>query len=344
MRAVNICDKAIIVSMIVLSIFSFPVYGKLERAHNEDIARIFFVDQAYYSDGSIRDSRELCALTSSVHFCLDYMKGRESSGKRLLQNIQKLPFDLDKFYDRYLNYLDLSEADSALAIDMVDSIEGLCLILKTPGSSTHEKYTHMGWLYYDNKSDSPTKVIAEPYATQWYARKLLYQKVINKIFDFGLIDEYLSEKQVELRLENYNQIHVSKLNRITRGQYTAETKSSSFAAIIYYIHILSDIAENTEGTSNTRINLSDLSSELEKHLIKVVGENKYKSNFCSMIRGAITQGKNVKSDSNTAAKFHANEILEAFHREFAYLISEEGFYKNTSLRGYLNKVQQISNN
>lgn len=339
-KAATCTGKAIVLSMIALFFLSVSLFGKAENDHNRDIAQVFFVDQAYYSDSHIGNCREMCALTSAVHFCLDYMAGNESSGKRLLQNIQNLPFDLSGLYKKNYLYVNLNEADSNIANSIFDPIDGFCLISKTPGGNTHEKYTHMGWMYYDNKSDYPLSVIYETYATQWYIRKLLYQKVVNKIFDFGILDEYLSETQIELRLQKYGQIHVSKLQPITRIQYTADTKSSSFAAILYYIHILSDIAGNTDGTSDTRMNISELSEDLELRLKKVIGESKYDS--ASNIKSTLFAGKNAKSVSNSTARRYAEKILDAFHKEFAYLISDESFYKDTALKKYLDDVQQIS--
>lgn len=335
------------VAILIALLLLFPLYAKKEPGHNEDISRLFFVDQGYYNKNvsAENESRELNALTSGVHFCLDYMSGNESSGKRLLQNIENYGIDLAKFYKDYSPFI-------AVKSSFDTPLNALTEILITPrfnngeyGISTsagnmHEIYTHLGWDYYDRASSSSVEAQFFTYGTQWYARKLLYQKVVNKIFDFSIIDERNSVQQIEACLKNYG-TNTTRLGFWDKANIWKKTKSSALASIFYYIHILSDIVGNEESTNMTRINLADLASDLEKNLTTLLGDTKYNSSSCNSIRSAISKGKNAKYVGFEKTQQFAQEILNAFHSEFAYLISDEGFYKNTELKKYMDKVQQI---
>lgn len=336
-----------VVAILIALFFLFPAYAKKEQDHNEDISRLFYVDQNYYNRNvaAESESRDMNALTSSVHFCMDYMSGNQNSGQRLLHNIENYGIDLAKFYKEYSPYI---KAKSSVKTPS----DALAEILITPRSNNgeydistsagnmHEIYTHLGWDYYDQASSSNVKAKFFTYGTQWYARKLLYQMVVNKIFDFSIFDERNSIQQIELSLKNYG-MNTTRLSYFAKSKIENKTKSSALASIFYYIHILSDIVGNEESTNMTRINLADLSLDLEKNLITLLGRKKYSSKACISINTTLSKAKNARYIGYEKNQQYAQEILNAFHSEFANLIADESFYKNTKLKKYMDDAQQI---
>lgn len=87
----------------------------------------------------------------------------------------------------------------------------------TPGGSFHGEYTHLGW---DHPSYAPDT------AKKWLVRKEILRDFLGKHFAFGLNDS---------------------------TDIIKPSKRDSFAALLYYVHILGDHENNTITTARSRI-------------------------------------------------------------------------------------------
>lgn len=171
------------------------------------------------------------------------------------------------------------------------------LTSKGSGGSSHEQYTHMGWNYqYD------VLLIQK----EWSMRKLLLIDTVEKVFKFSNV-ETLKQKLDETGSNTL-------LKKILS---TGSNKPNSVAAILYYVHILGDIAENSMTTSFTRIDLQSLKMDLEQHLIIIFGRRLSK---LPQLQDALKRNKNTDQAEATI-------LLDLLHKELPQLFSKEKFFK-----------------
>jgi len=94
----------------------------------------------------------------------------------------------------------------------------------TPGGNTHGWYTHLGW---DHIYDEDT-------TNRWLIRKEILRYALDKQFNFSLLDK----------------IGISRSN-----------KRDSFAALLYYVHILGDHEDNAITTAHTRLPIQSIDEQ-----------------------------------------------------------------------------------
>jgi hypothetical protein len=95
----------------------------------------------------------------------------------------------------------------------------------TPGGSFHGEYTHLGW---DHPSYAPNT------AGKWSIRKEILRDFLGRNFAFGLNDS---------------------------ADIIKPSKRDSFAALLYYVHILGDHENNTITTARSRIPIKSLDEQ-----------------------------------------------------------------------------------
>lgn len=185
-------------------------------------------------------------------------------------------------------------------------------IISTADNEWHERDTHMGWDYEMYNSDVNLS---------WAKRKKILVDTINCIFDFSFLDIQLTNKCSNIEIS----IHPSQFTAIQKILLSNGSKSRSFAAIIYYTHILGDIDNNSLRTSATRINIKALRVDLRKHLDKVFGKRKvddYKG-LCNALENSTNAG----------------EILRYLQGALPGLIENESFFTKSKLKKELTGKQ-----
>jgi hypothetical protein len=95
----------------------------------------------------------------------------------------------------------------------------------TPGGSFHGEYTHLGWEHPSYADDT---------ARKWLIRKEILRDFLGKHFSFGLNDS---------------------------ADIIKPSKGDSFAALLYYTHILGDHENNTITTARSRIPIKSLDEQ-----------------------------------------------------------------------------------
>lgn len=171
------------------------------------------------------------------------------------------------------------------------------LTSKGSGGSSHEQYTHMGWNHqYD------ILLIQN----EWTIRKRLLIETVEKVFGFS---------NVETLKQNLDE---SDSNTFLKKLLSTSTnKPNSVAAILYYVHILGDIAENSIATRFTRIDLQSLKIDLEQHLRTVFGRRLSK----------FPQLQDALKQNNSTDQMEAQRLLKHLHSSLPQLFSKEKFFK-----------------
>ena len=185
-------------------------------------------------------------------------------------------------------------------------------MISTADNEWHERDTHMGWDYKSYNSDVNQS---------WVKRKKILVNTVNCIFDFSYLDIQFTNICSNIEINT----NPSQFTGIQKKVLATSSKARSFAAIIYYTHILGDIDNNSSRTSATRINIEALREDLRKHLDKVFGKkkvNEYKG-LCSSLKNSTNAG----------------EILRYLQGAFPDLIENESFYKNSKLKKELIRKQ-----
>lgn len=184
-------------SMGVLSLALLPGEGlAFERLEHDHIFEEAIFGQAgkRFKDTTREDARR--ALESACALCLDQMEG---SGADDLQWLGK--------------------SYKVLDVPSMEEID-LCGF---GWKGYHEQYTHMGW-HYDYSDIGSIGSMDEPWENRWQRRKRLLQDTVNKVFDFG----FLEEAQTGL-LPFYD-----------------GTRCDAFAELTYYIHVLGDYQDKVQ--------------------------------------------------------------------------------------------------
>jgi hypothetical protein len=190
----------------------------------------------------------------------------------------------------------------------------------TPGGNTHGWYTHLGW---DHIYDEDT-------TNRWLIRKEILRNALDKQFNFSLLDK----------------IGISRSN-----------KRDSFAALLYYVHILGDHENNAITTAHTRLPIRSLDeqnvnyqtieehwtsdyededaivqwrkewiaqttiiAELNKHLPIIFSKQKNDVHYINMIKG-------INKNSTEGQKEKAKKLLGILFKNVPYLLKNESFTK-----------------
>lgn len=302
---------------LLLIVACLPIFSKNDiGGHDLDMMLLFFNNRLEVADWR-QEIREIEALADSIYICLDFHNN---------------PSDLNKCNEalkRLVRYGIINENQYSTSQ------------LITPGGNTHQKYTHMGWHWYDDerlKIRGDNKYIPQEYGyyEAWYLRREILQRTVNSIFDFNYFDERKSLSQCSLWSRSYSNLdeHPSMFSYWDRSKLIEvvdngtgsekksfkplETKSGSMAAIFYYVHILGDWEVNSESTEGNKIDLKDLQKELLFHLENVFGSSK-------------VQKSTRLYDELKSYNPNATRILKEMHNSFQDLLTGESFFVNTNL-------------
>jgi len=183
----------------------------------------------------------------------------------------------------------------------------------TPGSSFHGEYTHLGWEHNYTFGETQQK---------FDGRKEILRDALGKLFSFGINGS---------------------------NDFIKPSKRDSFAALLYYVHILGDHIDNTIATARTRIPIKDLHeqdfileeksievrwennkngipsttiiAELNKHLAIVFSGQQNDPHYTNMIKGIngyLPEGQQEK----------ANWLLNILFSNVPHLLKNESFAKS----------------
>lgn len=284
--------KRILFSILFLAFVLCSCFAKSGEEHNKDICGLFY--DSFYAKDILDSSLYMQSVCSATFMALDYNsnKNYRAKGQEAMNSIERIgvsfPFSMTDLH---------------------------CV---GDGGSDHEKYTHMGWQPYYSYSEDVFE--------KWLLRKEILLKLVVKVFDFSSSDEALCLSKLSIEKKyNKEKLAMGKLVFFDTISYgIRESKSYSFAAILYYTHILGDIIFNSEGTSRTRIALSDLCKELKHHLEVVFG-NKLKKGV----------GKELLYLLDEASR--PDMILQYLQSTLQELLPKESFFKNSSLATEIKK-------
>ncbi len=274
--------------LVLLVVVIFPVFAKGGDAHDDDICALF-CDIAY-AEAIKNSSFYMQALNYAAFLTLDYNSNpnyyyKGTKAFDFITNRLSVPFNFT------LEQLHQSGID---------------------GGSDHEKVSHMGWEPYGKYNDATYDI--------WLKRKEILIKTVNKIFSFSFLDEKMSTRKLQVEQTYHPQRVSSKdVDFIDRMIISSKSKAYSFAAIIYYTHILGDIENNSGRTADTRLSLSELCTDMSKHLQIVFGSKIRNS-------GVGKQLLEKLKEANDAAM-----LMKYLQSAMQELIPEERFYKNSAL-------------
>jgi len=171
----------------------------------------------------------------------------------------------------------------------------------TPGGRHHQRYTHRGWDF----STYPRNYRGRNYQDIWELRKMLLINAVDKVFGFG---------------------------------EEGRNKRNSFAALLYYTHILGDHRSDSKATNPDRIPISGnghdptVLSELEKHCdILFAGKSLYddvlKKYFIRNNMRTVPRGTTMTDDELDSLREFAKSILKELFRIIPGLLQEEEFFR-----------------
>lgn len=153
-------------------------------------------------------------------------------------------------------------------------------------NSNHRSYTHRGW-NYEYTIDR----------AHWNTRKNILLATVEKIFDFSV----LSGKILGYDFEYSNQC-------------------DSFAALVYYIHVLGDYHENESykvtdimipfARNNPGDNNTDIIYELQKHLGVIFNDQKDSRTYKEMVQQLDYYGEKARSLAATTGGINTSEKLQ----------------------------------
>ena len=302
-------NKKKLVLLFYYFIFISSLFAFSKETHNLDTVYLFVNgsrDNGNYSVSKFENVKEICLLYNALYLTLDFSDNDMSSGKTSLEYLKN---------NTFMNFPTLNE-------------------ISTPGSSWHEKYTHLGWDYQDYSTNPKTNKINNA-QVKWLKRKKILIDTVNYIFDFNVDDENESNLRLQKEeLENYEQYSI-----LEKYQFKyAPPKSTSMAAVLYYTHVLGDIANNSENTRSTRVDLNNMADVLQIHLINLF---KLEYFLKKSLVTEIINCKKLKSNENIDYNKYtesAKKLLEELQINFTELIENKYFYKNTDLH---NKIMEF---
>jgi hypothetical protein len=174
----------------------------------------------------------------------------------------------------------------------------------TRGSSYHQRYTHRGW----DHLEYPKNLDGRNFQQVWELRKKLLLNTIDKLFVFSTKEK---------------------------------NKKDSFAALLYYTHILGDHLVDGKKSNPDRIIISGskydptILSELEKHCdILFAEKNTYeykylKEYFVKNKMKKVPHGQTMTDEELEKIKYFANEILETLFNNISKCLIKEDFFNKT---------------
>jgi hypothetical protein len=174
----------------------------------------------------------------------------------------------------------------------------------TSGNNYHQRYTHRGWDFMTY----PVNLGGRNFQKVWELRKKILVNTVDKLFAFTSRDS---------------------------------KKKDSFAALLYYTHILGDHLEDGKITNPDRIQISGnrydptILSELEKHCdILFAEKNTYeyrflKKYFESNKMKTVPHGQTMTDKELEDLRQFSNDILEVLFKNISKCLKEEDFFNKT---------------
>ncbi len=181
---------------------------------------------------------------------------------------------------------------------------------------SHRNYTHRGWdyVYIIPKGEKRDKA-------NWPVRKKLLCSTVNKVFDFGFMNELFGK---------------------------VCDKGNSFSALVYYIHILGDHIYNEEysvsdltmplARTNADDNNQDVFWELKKHCEVLFKDQKSSQKYISFMQELdaladkareLAGSKGGISDKNFG-EYHqcAEDLMQLLEDYVPLMLAKEDFFEN----------------
>ena len=335
----NPVKRSAALALLLLLLASMFLWALEGPEHDKDLLMLFTAEYREGSDdGSAKKllvtSRAANALASAAYLCLDATSVYPKTNYAKYQNIPEgwLKFD-----------------DYEITLKKKSKDKGDDENKKGDGGAWHERFTHMGWHDFEDLL-SGKKEKYEFYengdydlndaAIRWYKRRYIFQQVVNELFKFNPIDEWLSLKQCEIlldcaqnRISPDDKLSASKRALIFSGGKYRDTKSGSLAAIFYYTHILGDILHNEESTSGTRMSLNEVRDELNHHLANLFGDT-----AVGKLKNQSLY-ENLKKTYGTDEKTEALKLLQSLQSNLPTLLEKEYFYKKSDIYKDYQKIK-----
>ncbi len=182
-----------------------------------------------------------------------------------------------------------------------DSISEMNLIAN---AQTHRRYTHQGW---ESQESYLKENGLKDFVDKWKDRKTILLSSVNKVFDFGLFAE---------------------ISAYLFGMYNE--KCDSFAATIYYVHILSDYleAENYKDSIKTMMPIAtrtssgytDIINEMIKHFEVLFSSQLEDSNYSNLIEEMKEIHRDILKVSKSDGYPFNDESYKEYHEQVNKLI------------------------
>ena len=187
------------------------------------------------------------------------------------------------------------------------------------GGSDLEIVSHKWWEPYNAYDDATYGI--------WLRRKEILIETVNKVFAFSAIDEALSSRKLAIEKDYHPQrVGSDDVEWFDKIVLRMDSKSYSFATIIYYTHILGDIEENSDRTAKTRLSLYEVCTELTSHLQIVFGSRIKSSGIGKQLLEKLKNAQDAKI------------IMKYLQSAMQELIPKESFYKNSQLASQIQKA------
>jgi len=184
----------------------------------------------------------------------------------------------------------------------------------------HERYTHKGWEYTYPLNKAKWKEIRRP----------MLISAVNQALDFGFGGWLL-----KIDKEAWYSKDIGRYNK----------KCVSFAALLYYVHIVSDHAGNTYSTDADRMPLGhsnpgdtnrDVIFELQKHLPVIFGDQKDSAKYKTLMRELELKGKEIRDlagahiqkEDFEEYKSYAEDVMKILETYVPELLKNEAFFAN----------------
>ena len=240
--------------------------------------------------------------------------------------VHKVLFGLDSYQlivDEYNTDIEILDAALTLCIDQFNGTDRNLLTtlnsekvrripssisdidLTEVSSKTHRLYTHQGW---EKQESYLAETGRKDFINKWQDRKNILLSTVNHLFDFGLFAE---------------------MGTYLFGIYNE--KCDSFAATIYYVHILSDYleAENYKATLETMMPIavrassgdSDIINEMIEHFKILFSDQLENPNYASLIDEMNTIHRNILKVSKSNGYPFDDDSYNEYHKQVEYLVN-----------------------